>query len=85
MMKNTIAGLAMTVIAGTAMIGSADVAEAGGKKGFHFKFHAPHYKVWHGHKHYYGGGCFWLKKKARRTGKGYWWKRYHRCMDRYYY
>ena len=33
---------------------------------------------------YYGSSCHWLKRKARRTGSRYWWRRYYRCVDRYY-
>ena len=48
----------------------------------------------HRHLHFgWGGGpywidygygyrnCRWLKRKARRTGRRYWWNRYHRCMN----
>ena len=24
--------------------------------------------------------CGWLYRKARRTGKAYWWRRYERCV-----
>jgi hypothetical protein len=27
--------------------------------------------------------CRWLKRKARRTGRRYWWHRYYRCRNRY--
>ena len=48
-----------------------------GKKRFrHFKFHKFHYYP-------YYGGCYWLKKKARRTGSKYWWNRYYNCL--YFY
>jgi len=42
---------------------------------------------WHGG---WGGGwrphggyrrCRWLKRKARRTGRRYWWHRYYRCRN----
>jgi hypothetical protein len=32
----------------------------------------------------YGGPCLWLRRRAVRTGSGYWWRRYRRCV-RYYY
>lgn len=54
---------------------------------------------WGGHGHGWGGGwgggghwghgghrirrCRWLKRKARRTGRRYWWNRYYRCRNRY--
>jgi hypothetical protein len=28
----------------------------------------------------YDDGCGWLYRKARRTGKAYWWRRYERCV-----
>jgi len=28
---------------------------------------------------YYGGGCYWLRVKAERTGSRYWWHRYNEC------
>ena len=27
----------------------------------------------------YGGGCWWLKKKALATGSPYWWNQYYLC------
>lgn len=34
----------------------------------------------------YGGyrRCRWLKRKARRTGRRYWWHRYYRCRNSFY-
>jgi len=29
--------------------------------------------------------CYWLKKKAKKTGSHYWWSRYNKCMNFYYY
>jgi hypothetical protein len=29
---------------------------------------------------YYGSGCDWLYRKARRTGSAYWWDRYDQCV-----
>jgi hypothetical protein len=28
---------------------------------------------------YYNDDCYWLKRKAIRTGSRYWWRRYHEC------
>ena len=48
---------------------------------------------WHGgwgwHPGRWGYGhrwrkCRWLKRKARRTGRRYWWNRYYRCRNRFY-
>ena len=33
----------------------------------------------------YGDGCYWLKKRAIRTGSSYWWNRYHNCRYGYGY
>jgi hypothetical protein len=30
---------------------------------------------------YYDGDCDWLRRKARRTGSSYWWRRYDRCIN----
>lgn len=87
MLKQTLAGLAIAVVASTAMLGQA---EAGNKK--HFGFHGGHHKIWigHGYGHHYGHGyrrfseCHWLKRKAIRSGKRYWWKRYRACKNDYY-
>ena len=57
------------------------------------KRHRKHRHAKHGlfydHGYYYGHNpyraCRWLKRKARYTGSHYWWKRYQRCMDRYFY
>ena len=46
-----------------------------------------------GHWHGYGGWrphggfrrCRWLKRRARRTGRPYWWHRYYRCRSAYYF
>jgi|GEM_PF-2979540 len=27
----------------------------------------------------FGGGCWWLKKKALKTGSAYWWNQYYLC------
>jgi hypothetical protein len=36
-------------------------------------------------RHYRPDGCHWLRRKARWTGKRYWWKRYSACRHHYYY
>jgi hypothetical protein len=33
--------------------------------------------------YYDDGSCAWLRRKALRTGRRYWWRRYRRCL-RYY-
>lgn len=35
--------------------------------------------------YYRGNACAWLRRRALRTGRRYWWRRYHRCVRRYYY
>lgn len=79
MFKKALAGFAIAAVMSTAMLGTA---EAGNKR--HLFLHKPHFKVWHG-PNFVGHRCHWLKKKALFTGKRYWWKRYHRCLDFYYY
>ncbi len=39
----------------------------------------------HGWRHGHRGfrNCRWLQRKARRTGRRYWWKRYYRCRNAY--
>lgn len=37
-------------------------------------YSAPYYS----HR-YYGSSCYWLKRKALRTGSRYWWRRYNAC------
>lgn len=63
-----------------------NVVLAGGRRHRHFR--------WGGHRWGYGHGwgygrgfrnCHWLKRKARRTGRRYWWNRYYNCRDGYYY
>jgi hypothetical protein len=48
--------------------------------GYPYLYLAPYYG-------YYGYGyynrCYWLKRRAIRTGSRYWWRRYRAC--RYYY
>lgn len=59
------------------------VQKAGFKHRFKFKRHFFfHHKR---HRGGYGGRCHWLKKKAHYTGSRYWWKKYKRCMYRYYW
>ena len=43
-----------------------------------------------GHGHGWGHGygfrnCHWLKRKARRTGRKYWWNRYYNCRHGNFY
>jgi len=52
----------------------------GHRHGWHgggFTFYAPVYDV--------GDGCYWMKRKWKRTGSRYWRKRYYRCVNRYYW
>lgn len=55
--------------------------------------HHRHHRHWRGSgiyfaaPYYYGGysysDCSWLRRKAIRTGKRYWWNRYYECRDYY--
>ena len=53
-----------------------------GKRKFRHGHHFHHWDNWHYRPH---RGCYWLKRKARWSGKRYWWKRYYRCRANYYY
>ena len=53
-----------------------------GKHKFRHGRHFHHWDSWHYRPH---RGCHWLKRKARWSGKRYWWKRYYRCRASYYY
>ena len=60
-----------------AAAGGAQLIKVGRfKRRFKFRFRHHRFHRFHGHGH----GCFWLKRKAKRTGKIYWWKRYYRCI-----
>lgn len=43
--------------------------------------YAPYYYGYY--DSYYGDECAWLKRKALRTGSGYWWRRYYDCRENY--
>jgi hypothetical protein len=50
----------------------------------HFYVGVPlYYGAYYGYG--YGPNCYWLKKKARRTGSPYWWDRYYDCREGYGY
>ncbi len=55
---------------------------AGSGRTFKFKFRfKKHFKHVEGG---YGKKCHFLKKKAKRTGRHFWWAKYKRCLHRYY-
>ena len=72
---------------------SGKVSHKGFKLGHkrHFKgrrFKGRHFYFDYGWRHNYAHNCYWLKRKARITGKRYWWKRYYSCKNysySYYY
>jgi hypothetical protein len=37
------------------------------------------FRFYVGPRHYYGGGCAWLRHRAAVTGSSYWWRRYRAC------
>ena len=53
-----------------------------GKRRFRHGRHFGHWDRWHYRPHY---SCYWLKRKARWTGKRYWWKRYRACRYNNHY
>jgi hypothetical protein len=44
-----------------------------------------YYGAYYGGYYGYGPDCYWLKRKARRTGSRYWWNRYYECLYDYGY
>jgi len=90
------AGMMMSGVAApaTSGIGSADatVQKVGGRRHRH-RWHHGHHRGhgWHGGGFTFyapvysdGGGCYWMKRKWRRTGSRYWRKRYFRCVNGWY-
>ena len=85
--KKITLGLAAAAISVTAL---ASTAQA--KKPFSF-YIDPHYGVGisfgHGYHHGHYGGipwkCKWLKKKYKKTGKHFWWKKYKKCLWKHYH
>lgn len=69
--------------------GGGGMKHYGGGGGKHH--HHGHHRHWRGSgvyfaaPYYYGGysysDCSWLRRKAIRTGKRYWWNRYYECRD----
>ena len=60
----------------TGYVASKSFKIAGKRKFRHGRHFNHHWDTWH-YRPY--RGCHWLKRKARWTGKGYWWKRYYAC------
>lgn len=81
-------GAAALQAANMTQVQETNIVNVGFKKGGRFrrggfrKFHRWHHAPYYGHV-YYGGyryrGCYRLKRKAIRTGRPYWWKRYYIC------
>lgn len=85
MIKKTLTGIAFAAIAITAVQAEA---QAGDKVHFGLYLGGPYYdgpyiSFTDGDYRPYRK-CSWMKRKARRTGRRYWWKRYRRCKSRYY-
>jgi len=83
-MKKPLMALMALGIGAMSLAATPDTAEAGkrhGWKGGHGK-HFHHKRHWdHGYYYgyYEGRGCYFYKKKARHTGKRFWWKKYKAC------
>ncbi len=43
-----------------------------------------HFRHFHGYYGYGYGGCYWLKRKAYRTGSHYFWRKYRACIRGWY-
>lgn len=84
--RNALVAAGAVLISATALTGAAEAKP----KNFHLHIGGPGFGVAIGHGGYYGGPyygnpCRWLRRKARKTGKFIWWKRYQRCMNQYYW
>lgn len=59
----------------------------GGYGNYHWNGNHSHgrmirYYGWYGGPYYfYSGDCGWLYRKAVRTGRPYWWRRYYLCLE----
>ena len=100
MTVKTIAAIAFAastlLISASAEAGNRHGDNYGGNRGGYHERHHNHYR-WDRHHHYatpYFGfyvsdfepyqACRYLEKKARHTGSHYWWRKYKRCIIRYY-
>lgn len=83
---------ALSVAVGAVLLATASSAASahviGGGHGFggHFGHHGHGFRggyfVGFDDGYYgYGGGCGYLRYKARETGRPYWWRRYEACLD----
>ena len=87
-MKKTLMTLVLLGMGATSLATMASPADAGNKHGWHghFKFHYAPHGYWYHHKPYHWkGGCRYYLKKARYTGKRYWWKKYKWCISSYHF
>jgi len=84
--RNALIATSAVVISATALTGAAEAKP----KHFHLHLSGGGFGVYVGQGGYYGGPyytgnpCRWLKRKAKKTGKFIWWKRYKKCMYSYY-
>jgi len=92
-MKKTLMTIAALGIGAISLAAMTTDAEAGRKHGWggHDSHHGKVFR--HGHRnfrfgHVYGWfnghNCRYYRNKARWTGKRFWWRKYNRCMDRFY-
>ena len=78
--RKAVLALGAAVIATTATMGAA---QAKPSFGFSLKFgHSPYVGFYYDAP--YHSPCYWLKKKAYKTGSPHWWKKYKKCMWKYY-
>jgi len=91
MTAKTIAAIA--IAAGTLLTAASAEAGTGGNKmyyngyghgGYFHHYDRPYFGIWVGEYEGYGHQCAYYKKKARYTGSHFWWKKYKRCIVRYY-
>ncbi|MGI9412601.1 MAG: hypothetical protein ACR2PM_02970 [Hyphomicrobiales bacterium] len=80
-MKKSLMALTALGIGAISLAAMPDAAEAGKRHGWHGghgKHHFHHRKHWR-HGWHHRDGCWFFKKKARHTGKRFWWKKYKEC------
>lgn len=88
-MKKTVMTAFALGIGLAAMAAMPGAAEAGGGRNWHGwngwnQFHGGHFIERRHHRrygvrHFGGGNCRFYLRKARRTGKSHWWKKYQWC------
>lgn len=80
--RKAVLGLSAAVVA---LVALNSAAQAKPSFSFGLHFGGSHVTGAYGGGYGYPKKCYWLKKKAKKTGSYYWWSRYNKCMNHYYY